>query len=198
MRVCLLNCPQRRRKKEKIILAKLFPCNYFKSIRQTSLTHILPVDQKTPTFLRVFASEKQTTKLKKLYSCKWAAYTEQCFKNHSLGTLFPSAPAGPCTKHTIRGHYLQAAQSNLTWVSVQVTLHSFPNTLQFNSLKGLIPVHDCWQAAQSIVNQICHFSHIKELQKFRVHRWERAEKHSLEEQGKKWTVRIVLTFTEFK
>lgn len=45
-------------------------------------------------------------------------------------------------------------------------------------------MHDCRQAAQSIVNQICHFSYIKELQQFRVHRWEWAEKHSLEEKGK--------------
>lgn len=79
---------------------------------------------------------------------------------------------------------LQAAQGNLTWVGVQVTLYSFPNTLKFNSLKGFIPMHDCRQAAQSIMNQICHFSDIKELQKFRVHRWERAEKHSLEEKEK--------------
>lgn len=149
-------------------------------------------------FLSVFACEKQITKLKKNYFCKWAPYPEQCLKNCSSGTLFPSAPASLCTKHKIWAPHLQAAQRNLTWVSVQVTLNSFPNTLQFNSLKGLIPMHDCWQAAQSIVNQICHFSHVKELQKFWVHWWKWAEKHSLEEQGKKWTVRTVLTFIEFK
>lgn len=97
-------------------------------------------------------------------------------------------------QHTIWVPCLQAAQGNLTWVSVEVTLYSFPNTLQFDSLKGLIPMLDCWQAAQSIVNQICHLSYIKELQKFRVHRWEGAEKHSLEEKGKNGQLDIAVSF----
>lgn len=171
-----------------------------KTIRQIPFTDTLPaVDQNKTVFW-----EPLSLKNKSLNLTNCILVNEQLAQSSASrivpwkallwATLFPLAPAGPCTKHIISDPYPQAAQGNLTWVSVQVTLYSFPNTLQFNSLKGLIPMHDCWQAAQSIVNQICHFSYIKELQKFRVYRWEWAEKHSLEEKGNNGQSDIAVQF----
>lgn len=51
-----------------------------------------------------------------------------------------------------------------TWIGVQLTLYCLPNALEFHSLKGFVRICDGWQASQGIPDQICHFSHVKELQ----------------------------------